>query len=161
MDNVLQWHVTDTNVTCHTYEWVMSHICTNQVTHMNESHHTYEWVMSDIWTRVMYPFLKHVFTLRVMYRFLKHVFILRIGFLTHVFASTWSALHHACTRWYDQPRSHMWHDSFIRVIPPRLDHVCDMTLTWSTSCHTYVAVMSHLWTSHMCECFLSVQNCTL
>jgi len=49
---------------CHTYEWVMSHIQMSHVTHMNvschlwlrlhvthmnESCHTYEWVMSHIW----------------------------------------------------------------------------------------------------------------
>ena len=27
------------NESCHTYEWVMSHICTSHVTHMNETHH--------------------------------------------------------------------------------------------------------------------------
>jgi len=34
---------------CHTYEWVMSHIRMSHVTHMNESCHTYERVMSHIW----------------------------------------------------------------------------------------------------------------
>ena len=34
---------------CHTYEWVMSHIWMSHVTHMNESCHIYEWVMSHIW----------------------------------------------------------------------------------------------------------------
>ena len=34
---------------CHTHEWVMSHIWMSQVTHMNESCHTYEWVMLHIW----------------------------------------------------------------------------------------------------------------
>jgi len=29
------------NKSCHTYEWVMSHIWTSHVTHMNESCHTY------------------------------------------------------------------------------------------------------------------------
>ena len=38
------------NESCHTYEWVMSHIWMSHVTHMNESRHTYEWVMSHIWT---------------------------------------------------------------------------------------------------------------
>ena len=37
------------NESCHTYEWVMSHIWMSHVTHMNESRHTYEWVMSHIW----------------------------------------------------------------------------------------------------------------
>jgi len=56
-------HVTHMNESCHTYEWVMSHICMSHVTHMNESCqvykwvtsymnescHTYEWDMSHIW----------------------------------------------------------------------------------------------------------------
>ena len=42
-------HVPCVNESCHTYEWVMSHIWMSHVTHMNESCHTYEWVMSHIW----------------------------------------------------------------------------------------------------------------
>ena len=34
------------NESCHTYEWVMSHIWMSHVTRMNKSCHTYEWVMS-------------------------------------------------------------------------------------------------------------------
>jgi len=48
---------------CHTYDWVMAHICMSHGTHMNESCHTYdeamsharmsrvtyEWIMSRIW----------------------------------------------------------------------------------------------------------------
>ena len=39
-------HVTHINLSCHTYEWVMSHIWMSHVTHMSESCHTHEWVMS-------------------------------------------------------------------------------------------------------------------
>jgi len=42
-------HVTHTNESCNTYEWVMSHIRMSHVTRMNESCHTYEWVMSHVW----------------------------------------------------------------------------------------------------------------
>ena len=35
------------NESCHTYEWVMSHIWISHFTHMNESCHTYEWAMSE------------------------------------------------------------------------------------------------------------------
>ena len=42
-------HVTHMNESCHTYEWVMSHIWMSHVTHMKESCHTYEWAMSHIW----------------------------------------------------------------------------------------------------------------
>ena len=48
-------HVKHTNESCHTFEWVMSHIRKSYVTptskscHTNESCHTYKWVMSHIW----------------------------------------------------------------------------------------------------------------
>ena len=45
-------HVTHTNESCHTYfgschtyEWVMSHIWMGLVSHMSEPCHTYEWVL--------------------------------------------------------------------------------------------------------------------
>jgi len=41
-------------VTCHTYEWVMSHIWMSHVTYMNESCQIYEWVMSHICMTDMY-----------------------------------------------------------------------------------------------------------
>jgi len=39
-------HVTHVNESCHTCEWVMSHMWMSDVTHVNESCHTCEWVMS-------------------------------------------------------------------------------------------------------------------
>ena len=44
-------HVTHMNESCHTYEWVMSHMRMSHVTHMNESCHTCECVMSHTWMR--------------------------------------------------------------------------------------------------------------
>ena len=49
MSHIWMSHVTHTNESRHTYEWVMSHIWKSLVTHLNESCHTYEWVMSHIW----------------------------------------------------------------------------------------------------------------
>jgi len=55
--------VTRMNESCHTYEWVMSHIWISHATHtwmshdtyVNESRHIYEWIMSHIWmSRVMH-----------------------------------------------------------------------------------------------------------
>ena len=48
MSHIWMSHVTQMNESCHTYEWVMSYIWMSHVTHMNESCHTYEWVMSHI-----------------------------------------------------------------------------------------------------------------
>jgi len=47
MCHIWMSHVTHVNVneSCHTYEWVMSHL-------KNESCHTYEWVMTHIWKYV-------------------------------------------------------------------------------------------------------------
>jgi len=73
MSHIWMSHVAHMNEYCHTYEWVMSHMCNIcgsdmehpvmrpaekimsrhtwmcHVTHMNESCHTCEWVMSHIW----------------------------------------------------------------------------------------------------------------
>ena len=37
------------NESCHTHDWVMSHVWMRHVTHMNESCHTHEWVLSHVW----------------------------------------------------------------------------------------------------------------
>ena len=42
-------HVTHMSVSCHTCEWVLSHVWMGHVTHLNESCHTYEWVMLNAW----------------------------------------------------------------------------------------------------------------
>jgi len=39
---------THMNGSCHTYEWVMSHIWMGHVTHVNGSRHTHGWVLSAI-----------------------------------------------------------------------------------------------------------------
>ena len=44
-------HVTNMNVSWHTYKCVMSHIWMRHGPHMNASSHTYECVMSHIWLR--------------------------------------------------------------------------------------------------------------
>jgi len=42
-------HVTHTNDSCHTHEWVMSRTWMSLVTHISETCHTYECVMWHIW----------------------------------------------------------------------------------------------------------------
>jgi len=51
-EGILMWtsHGTHMNKSWHTYERVMSHICTSHVSHMKESCLTYERVLSYIWT---------------------------------------------------------------------------------------------------------------
>jgi len=48
-ERVFRTHDGVLNESCHTCEWVMSHMWMGQVTHMNESCHTCEWVKSHIW----------------------------------------------------------------------------------------------------------------
>ena len=42
-------HLTIVNKSCHTCEWVMSHVRMSHGTHVNESWHTCEWVMAHMW----------------------------------------------------------------------------------------------------------------
>jgi len=44
-----EWVMSHMWMSCHKYEWVMSHIWMSHVTRMNESCQTHEWVMSHIW----------------------------------------------------------------------------------------------------------------
>jgi len=53
--------LTHMNESCHTYEWVTSHIWMSHVPHMNESCHTYKWVMSHTHQWVMsHTWMSHV-----------------------------------------------------------------------------------------------------
>ena len=49
MSHICMSHVTCMIESCHTHVWVMSHIWMSHITHMNESCHMYDWVMSHIW----------------------------------------------------------------------------------------------------------------
>jgi len=46
MSHITIRHVTHTNESCHTYQWVMWHISMSHVTHINESYRTSQWVTS-------------------------------------------------------------------------------------------------------------------
>jgi len=48
------------NESCHTCEWVMSHVWMSHVTRVNESCHTCEWVMSHVWMRLVTYWKCHV-----------------------------------------------------------------------------------------------------
>jgi len=39
------------NESCHTYEWVMSHIWMSRVTHTNKAYRTYGWGTSQMWMK--------------------------------------------------------------------------------------------------------------
>jgi len=124
-------HATRMNESCHTYEWVMSHVSMSHVTQMNEScrtdgrvmsHlngacHTYQWVMSHIWSHIVRVFCA--------------VCLLKYAW-------------HAPLR-CDITHSSVWHDSFIRVT--WLIHTCDI----------YQWVMSQI--VRECVCGMCVGEC--
>ena len=60
----LMRHVTHINMSCHTYQCLMSHIWMPHVTHMNASCHTYGCLMSHIWmphtSHVGMPHVSHI-----------------------------------------------------------------------------------------------------
>jgi len=66
-------HATHMNESCHTYEWVMSHIWMSHVTPMNKSCHTHEWVMSHTW-------MSHTYECVIAHEWMNYV----IHALTHL-----------------------------------------------------------------------------
>jgi len=163
-------HVTHINESCHTYEWVMSHIwrlihmcsfiCQTLVASMNMSHvrhlsHIWIWVMSD--TCRIYSYMRQVSDMTHSY-----VRLLRINYEYFLFPlsspplSAWAPLlyiiHYyilycTCTTWLihmcDMTHSYVWHDSFICVT--WLIHMYDMA-------HSYVCHDSFIcatWLIHM------------
>jgi len=122
MSHIWMSHVTHMNESCHTYEWVMSHIWMSHVTHMNESCHTYEWVMSYIW-------MSHVPHTNESCRTYEWVMAMNINqsYLTR--KSCLTRMDEA-----DQIGSHV--SGLLQVW---MSHVTLM----KKSCHTYEWVMSH------------------
>jgi len=94
-------HVTRVNESCHTYEWVMSHIWMSHVTHASESCHTYEWVMLHVWVSHEWD-LSHIWTRHVTNR----------SFHTHqsVMSHIWMSLTYidGSCHTYGWVMSHIW-----------------------------------------------------
>jgi len=112
-------HIALMHESCHTYEWVMSHIRMSHVTHTNESCHTYEWVMSHIW--------------------MSHVTHTNESSPTYEWAMSHIRMSHV-TRMNESYHTYEWVISDIRM-----SHVTHV----SESCHTYEWVMSHAYLSHI------------
>jgi len=106
-------------LSCHTYEWVMSHVWMGQVTHMNESCHTYEWVMSHIWfspSRWMHPANRMNESCHLYEWVMPHVWISHVAHMNE----SWQ--------------------SFESVVPPIwMRHITQM----NESCNTYEWVIPH------------------
>jgi len=140
-------HVTHMNESCHTYEWVMSHVWMGHVTHMTESCHTYEWVMSHIW-------MSHVTRMNESCRAYEWV-------MSHIWMSHVTHMTESCQtyEWVmsHKRRSHVTHmkthtNSMRYAKVMRVSHVTHT----NESCHTHDRVMSNIWTSHVThECVMS------
>ena len=128
------------NESCHTYEWVMSHIWMSHVTHMNESCHTYEWVMSHIW-------MSHVsYQSHQEYQCSCHTY--------ESCHTLWESCytHESCVcvrfiiqlHWYEA----VWHDSFTSVICMPWSHVTYVNESCHTSSYQFTSVICMPWLIH-------------
>jgi len=112
-------HVTHMNESCHTYEWVMSHIWMSPVTHMNES-----WNDACVW-RDSFMCVKWLIHMCDMI----HTFVWRDSFILDDKlreSSDIQSNHYTLIHMREMTYSYVWHDSFICAI--WLIHMCDMTL---------------------------------
>jgi len=138
-------HVTHMNESCHTYEWVMSHIWMSHVTHMNESCHTYEWVMSPMWMSYVWAPCEWVtckwgksrmwITRKNSYR--HHV---RVGgdAVSHTSAAEWSC--HTC-EWV---MSHVWTSPVAHVNEP--SHTCGWVMS-----HIRMSRVTHVNSNNLAD----------
>jgi len=131
------WHM---NESCHTYEWVMSHIwmshdsflkkketvqgtlwniSVSHVTHINESCCTCEWVRSRIWTSHVTYTNEFCHESKDTYEWV----------MSHIWTSHVTHMNETC-RTYEWVMSYIW-----------MSHVTCI----HESCHTYEWVMSHKW----------------
>ena len=108
------------NGSCHTYEWVISHVWMSHVTRMNGSCHTYEWDMSHVC-------MSHVTRSESV---MSHTCVIHVA-----------RMHESCHT-YEWVMSHLWMSHVTRVNKSCHTYECE-------SCHTYKWVMSHIRTSRV------------
>jgi len=107
-------HVTRMNESCHTYEWVMSHIWMSRVTHVNASCHTYEWVMSHIWmshvTHMNESWVHRWDAAMQRAHAHRHLSLIRMRHVTHVNEAchTYVTRMNASCHTYECVMSHVW-----------------------------------------------------
>jgi len=156
------------NESCHTYEWVMSHIWMSHVTHMNESCHEWirhvgthlnicavlselkcEWVMSYIW-------MSHVTNMNEScHVWTKHTPLHLHYPLRPTHCNNTLQQHTATTHCNNTLQQHtatthcnntlQQHTSALSTWTAYISHATHM----NESCHTYEWVMSHIWMSHV------------
>ena len=95
---------------CHTYEWVMSHIWRSHVTHMNESCHIYDSVTTHTWM----SHVTHMNQSRHIYEFV----------MSHMWMSRRTKWHALRSTLCVMTHSYMWCDSWlIHIWIRRVTHV--------------------------------------
>jgi len=156
------------NESCHTYEWVMSHIWMSHVTHMNESCHTYEWRLC-VWALVGGYGICVTWMCDMTH---SRVTLTHVCHVTYVWVMSY--MNESCHTWmshvtYVWVMSHMYESCHICIHWP-MTHSCKCTgdtLSFAThmneSCHTCdgcvcvcphgggygVMGQCHAWMSHI------------
>ena len=113
---------------CHTYDWVTSHIWMSHVTRTNESCRKYEWVMSQIWmshgTRV------------ISYIWMSHVTHMNESCRTYEWVMARESCH---TYEWDTSRTHSFENIGMKLMAmSNVVMVCILVV--NESCHTYTWV---------------------
>jgi len=149
------------NESCHTYEWVISHIWMGHVTHINDSSHTYEWVTFQLWIRfsatLLPPIHDRWVTLHIWMGHVTHMsvscrtyeWITSHTYMSHITRTNESRLNCGCTFQPPSSRQYMTGES-------RHTHAWVTSHIWmshvkhsNVSRHTHKWVMSHIWMSHV------------
>ena len=148
MSHIWMSHVTHVNESCHacewityTYAWVKSHMGMSHVTHMNASRYTRGWVTSHIWMRHMSHTNESYHELKVWSHGREKKTLARV--MSHI------GMSESCHTWM----SHFTHMNVNKschtykwvIAHLWMSHVTHM----DESCHTYEGVMSHTWMSHV------------
>jgi len=169
-------HVTLISESCHTCEWVMSHVwmspvrndrvrwvsrvwirhmsgmLISYVTRMNESCHTYEWVMSHVWMGLVTHISESCHTYEWVISRTNELDWMCIYVplrLDSLIFETW--LHHMCGT--IKAHTYVWHDSLIRVRHDSLTcgtwlfHMCDMTPLYMR----HDSSIRVTWLGHTCD----------
>ena len=136
LSDVIVW-----NESCHTYEWVMSHIWTSHVTHMSESNHIHTRVLSHLWMSPVTHMNESCYTYE--------------WDMSHIWMSQVTHIHQSCHT-YEWVMSHIWMSHATHMNETCHTYEWDMSHTYMSlvtlvgeSCHTYEWDMSHIVTSHL------------
>ena len=138
--------VTHMNESCHTHEWVISHIWMSHVTHMNELCLTKECPIAILYSRPLCFQMSHVTHMNVSCHTLDWV-------MSHTWTSHVTHMNESCHT-HERVISH----TGIRHVT-RMNASCQ---AYECISHTYTCVMSHtlMWTSHICHTYEPHMNGT-